>query len=434
MVSENDEVTVEAELADADAARDIAKAISKRQSVARGYVRLLRRRHPDATPADVIQMLEHHYSVLISTAGAAIAVGAIAADVGIAMIPGVGAAAAGAKSAGRQAAKRAGKEAAKAAAKQAGKSVALGAAKTTARKAAAMLPAGDEQLKFEITAAFALGVADVHGMTLDKDQAHALVYGLSNERVSQGVIATMAADLAQAASDSVVGVGQRIAAGRGDWSHWANTLADALPAGEARSLVRTIQTGQLDTVREGLNDKQQTAIEYGVGAVTGGVTRFVFGRQVIDAAQTAFGPAPDVFPAHLAVVAKPRSQDDAREGSGLRSSLRGAGTRTGLWVTDAASTVRSGVGAGASAVGKGVGTAANGVTRSLRRAHPGGDATPEEPHAAETTEGAGGVVGGVADEASRRSLKTLRRRKRSHEDPQRGADGEPGTRVPVKES
>ena len=49
-------ITLEAELVGEDATRDIAKAVSARHAIARKYVMRLRRRHPDATPADVIQM------------------------------------------------------------------------------------------------------------------------------------------------------------------------------------------------------------------------------------------------------------------------------------------------------------------------------------------------------------------------------------------
>ena len=188
-------ITLEVELIDADAAREIAKAVSARHSIARKYVLWLRRRHPDATPAEVIQILERHYVTSISTAGAVIATGAIAAEVGIALIPVAGPAAAGVKKAGQQAAKKAGKEAAKAAtkkaAKLAAKHVALGAAKTGAQRVAAFLPAGDKQLQFEITAIFGLAIADIHGQDLDQDQAHALVYGLTNDRVSQQQIAKL---------------------------------------------------------------------------------------------------------------------------------------------------------------------------------------------------------------------------------------------------
>ena len=157
-----------------------------------------------------------------------------------------------------------------------------------------LLPAGDEQIQFEITAVFALALAEVHDMSLDQEQSHALVYGLSNGRVSQQQIAAMATDLAHVSNPT--GVGQTIASGRDDWSHWANTLADTLPGGAAQDLVRTVQTGQLETVRTALNGKQQSAIEYGVGALAGGATRFLFGGEVIEASRIAFADAPAGVP------------------------------------------------------------------------------------------------------------------------------------------
>ena len=393
-------ITLEAELVGEDATRDIAKAVSARHSIARKYVMRLRRRHPDATPAEVIQMLERHYGTSITTAGALISAGAIAADIGIAMIPGVGAAAAGMKSAGQQAAKKTGKEAvklaAKSAAKQAAKNMALGTAKNGAQRAAALLPAGDEQLQFEITAVFALAIADIHGMDLDKDQALALVYGLSNERVSQKQIATMATDLSSASPEGVVGVGNRISAGRTDWSHWANTLADTLPGGAAQSLVRTMETGQLDTVRENLSGKQQATIEYGVGALAGGVTRFVFGRDVIVAARAAFADAPDMFPEHLAVPVEADAEDGDVEQNRALAAMEDAAKVTGNWIAGTASTVGGGVATGAVAVGAGVATAADTVTRAFRSVDIDGDGIPDEPQALTAVKGVGGAIAGTA--------------------------------------
>lgn len=412
-------VTVEAELDDEDAAREIAKAVSARHSIARKYVIRVRRRHPDATPAEVIQMLERHYGTSISTAGAVIAAGAIAADIGIALIPGVGAAAAGAKSAGQQAAKKAGKEAtkvaAKTAAKAAAKNVALGVTKSGAQRVAAMLPAGDEQLQFELTAIFGLAIADIHGMELDQDQAHALVYGLSNSRVSQQQIATMAADVASASSEGVVGVGQRIAAGRGDWSHWASTLADTLPAGGAQSLVRTIQTGQLDTVRESLGGKQQAAIEYGVGALTGGVTRFVFGRDVINASRTAFAAAPDAFPAHLAIPVKVKADADDLESETNRAlaALEDAATATGNWISGTARTAGTGVATSAVAMGTSMAGAASTASRQFRSVDLDGDGIPDEPQALTAVKGVGGAIAGSAGAVGVSVAGLFRSRKRS---------------------
>jgi hypothetical protein len=69
---------------------------------------------------------------------------------------------------------------------------------------------------------------DIHGMDLDQDQAHALIYGLANGRVSQQQIATMASVVAKVSSEGVVGVG--------------HTIVLAEPAGRtgrARSLTRS---------------------------------------------------------------------------------------------------------------------------------------------------------------------------------------------------
>lgn len=379
-------ITLEAELNDEVATRDIAKAVSARHSIARKYVLRFRRRRPDATPAEVIRMLERSYATAITTAGAVIAAGAIAADVAIAMIPIAGPATAGVKSAGQQAAKKAGKEAAKSAVKAAAKGVALGAAKSGAQQVAGLLPAGDEQLQFEITAIFGLAIADIHGMDLDRAQAHALVYGLTNERVSQEQIAMMATDIADVSAGGVVDVGHRVAAGRTDWSHWANTLADTLPGGAAQSLVRTIQTGQLDAVRENLSGKQQATIEYGVAALAGGVTRFVFGRDVINAARVAFADAPEVFPTHLTIVDKGTSATSDLEGEPNRAlaALEDAATATGSWIAETAGTV-----------GGGVASAAGTVTRPFRSVDIDGDGIPDEPRAFTTVKNVGGSVAGL---------------------------------------
>lgn len=405
-------ITLEAELVGDDATRDIAKAVSARHTIARKYVMRLRRRHPEATPAEVIQMLERHYATSITTAGALISAGAIAADIGIAMIPGVGAAAAGMKSAGQQAAKKTVQNAAKSAAKQAAKNMAMSTAKNGAQRAAALLPAGDEQLQFEITAVFALAIADIHGMDLDKDQALALVYGLSNERVSQKQIATMATDLSSSAVEGVVVGGNTAAAGRADWSHWANTLADSLPGGAAQSLVRTIETGELDTVRQNLSGKQQATIEYGVGAITGGVTRFVFGRDVVNAARAAFAEAPEVFPEHLVIPAGPEAEDGDADQNRALAAMEDAAKLTGNWIAGTATTVGGGVATGAAAVGAGVATAADTVSRVFRSVDIDGDGIPDEPQVLTAVKGVGGAIAGTAGNIGGNVAGLFKRKKR----------------------
>jgi hypothetical protein len=384
---DSEDVTLEAELVDKDAEREIDKAVRGRRGVARKYVKWVRRRNPDATPAEIISMLEHHYVTAISVAGAAITVGSIAGEIGIAMIPVVGAAAAGTKVAAKEAGKKATKEAAKAVVKEttkaAAKSAVLGAAKSGARQVAARIPAGTSQLQFEITALFALAVADIHGKDYDQEQAHALVYGLSNGRVSQKQIAMMASDLAQSTDPEIVSGGQTIAGGRKDLEHWANTLADSLPGGAAQSLVRGVQTGALEDVRSRLNSRQQATVEYGIGALVSGITRFVFGREVVDAARSAFSEAPDTFPTYLDVPAKPDKADD--EPNRALEALE-----------DGAKAVGAGVSTGAVAVGTGVASAADVVTRPFRSVDLDGDGVPDEPQALTAVKGVGGAIAGAA--------------------------------------
>lgn len=381
-MTELESITLTAELSDTAAEHGIEAAVNGRHSAARRYVRWVRRRNSEATPAEVVKVLERHYVTAISVAGGLVTAGSIALDVGIALIPVAGAAATGAKSAAREAAKTATKEAAKAAAKGMAKDAALSATKAGAQRVAKMLPAGDEQLQFEITALYALALADIHSMTLDKQQTHALVYNLSNGRVASGQIAAMAADLAR--SSSPVHVGKNIATGREDWSHWANTLAQSLPAGAAQDLVRGVQTGRLEEVRSGLGAKKQAAVEYGAGALVGGVTRFVFGREVVDAAREAFAPAPAEFPPHLAIAAKEKPDEDDEP------------NRAFIALQDAARSVGSWVGESAHTIGTGVEAVAGTVTRPFRSVDLDGDGIPDEPQALTAVKGVGGAIAGAA--------------------------------------
>ena len=393
-MSDNEAATLEAELGHEEAARDIADAVSARHSIARKYVLHLRRRNPDATPGEVVRMLERQYTTAITTAGTALAVGEFAASLAIGLIPAGGAAKAVGQQAAKTAAKQAAKAVAKEAAKAAAKGMALNAAKGGAKQIVGLLPAGEQQLQFEITAIFGLALADIHGIDYDKDQAQALVFGLTNERVSQKQIAKMATDVANASTEEVVDV----PAGTND-GQWATTLADALPGGAAQSFVRTMQTGQLDSVRHSLNKQQQAAIDYGVKAVAGGMTRFVFGREVVAAARIAFPDAPDEFPAGLLV---PFDEDDESEAEPNRAiaALEDAARASGTWVVGAAGAVGGGIATGAAAAGTGVATVAGTATRPFRSVDLDGDGIPDEARALTAVKEAGGAVADLAGAVS----------------------------------
>jgi hypothetical protein len=382
------DVTLEAEFDDEDAEREIDQAVKGRRGIARRHVKWVRRQNPDATPAEIISMLERHYVTAITATGVAIKVGGIAADIGISLIPGASAAATGAKAAGKQAGKKAAKEVAKATAKEAtkaaakeatkaaAKSAALGAVKSGAQRVAALLPAGDKQVQFELTSLFVLAVADIHGIDYDQEQERALVYILSNGRVSQKQIATMASDLARSSNPETVG-------GRKDLEHWASTLADSLPGEAAQSLVRGVQTGVLEGIRDRLDGKQLATVEYGAGALVDGTTRFVFGREVVKASHSAFPDAPDTFMAYLDVPETPEDADD--EPNRALEALE-----------DAAKAFGESMSTGALAVGTGVASAADAVSRPFRSVDLDGDGVPDEPQALTAVKGVGGAIAGAA--------------------------------------
>jgi hypothetical protein len=145
-----------------------------------------------------------------------------------------------------------------------------------------------------------------------------------------------------------------------------------------------VQTGVLlEGIVGGLDDKKQAAVEYGAGALVGGITRFVFGRQVVSAARQAFPDAPESFPAYLDVPAKPEKADD--EPNRALEALE-----------NAARTVGAGVSTGAAAVGTGVVSAADSVARPFRSIDLDGDGVPDEPQALTMAKSVGGTISGVA--------------------------------------
>ena len=130
-------------------------------------------------------------------------------------------------------------------------------------------------------------------------------------------------------------------------------------------------------------ENEVMAASYGAGALVGGITRFVFGREVVDAAQSAFSEAPDTFPARLDVPAKPEKPDD--EPNRALEALE-----------DAAKAVGAGVSTGAVAVGTGVASAADVVTRPFRSVDLDGDGVPDAPQALTAVKGVGGAIAGAA--------------------------------------
>ncbi|MBG6240080.1 hypothetical protein IWX78_003071 [Mycetocola sp. CAN_C7] len=217
--------------------RALDKALSVQRPVVVAHIRALRRSHPNATPAQLVRILERRYLTAITTGGAA--VGATA------MVPGFG-------------------------------------------TGITLTLAGAETVGFlETTALFAQSVTEVHGIALDDPvRARALVMTL--------MLGKSGTDLVRQFT------GQALSGGPGRKVFWGEMVAKRVPQAMmgpvADELKRRFMKHFVLSQGSSLIGK---AMPFGIGAAIGGIGNNVAGRQVVTAARTAFGPAPVYLPLEL---------------------------------------------------------------------------------------------------------------------------------------
>lgn len=217
--------------------RGIDRALSVQRPVVVAHIRALRRSHPNATPAQLVRILERRYLAAITTGGAAVGV--------TAMVPGVG-------------------------------------------TALTLTLAGAETVGFlETTALFAQSVAEVHGITVDDPvRARALVMTL--------MLGKAGTDLVKQFS------GQAFGGGPARATFWGETVTRNVPQAMmgpvADALKRRFMKHFVVNQGSSLIGK---AIPFGIGAAIGGAGNNFAGRQVVTAARNAFGPAPLWLPLEL---------------------------------------------------------------------------------------------------------------------------------------
>jgi hypothetical protein len=203
-------------------------------------VRKIRRRHPSASPAEVIRILENNYLAAVTTGGAA--VGASSA------IPGVGIAA----------------------------SVGLSAVETAAF--------------LEISALFAQAITEVHGIAVeDPERARALVMTM--------ILGSGGSDLVRQLAAQVTGEAPAKNA------RWGELVTKTLPSAAMGSISDRIKSMFLRRFARAQGGRVLgRVIPFGIGAVVGGAANNSLGKKVVENARTAFGPAPAEFPAGLEPV------------------------------------------------------------------------------------------------------------------------------------
>ncbi|WP_420367604.1 hypothetical protein [Curtobacterium sp. L1-20] len=233
------------------------RVISVQRPVVVAHVKAVRRRHPNASPAEIIQILERQYLAAVTTGGAAVGASAV--------IPGVG-------------------------------------------MAAALGLSGAETVGFlETTALFAQSVTEVHGIALeDPERARMLV---------------MAMILGTPGTQLINQLAGQIAGGQVRTAFWGEMVTSSLPKQVVNGIGGQVRDQFIKrfAARQGTTVLGR-ALPFGIGAAVGGLGNHALGRKVIQASRTGFGLPPAHFPIVLDPSAKEPKQKPDKQKSGKRGS------------------------------------------------------------------------------------------------------------------
>lgn len=205
--------------------------------VVTAHIRMLRRRKPNATPAEILKTLEREYLAAVTTGGAAVGASAVIPGVGIAV------------------------------------SLALSGAETA--------------YFLEASALYSQAVTEIHGIAVtDPERARTVVMAM--------MLGGPGADLVKQLAGEAIGQGPARKA------FWGDLVAQRLPQaslGGVADLVRKQFVKRF--VRSQGASIVGRAIPFGIGAVIGGIGNNTLGRRLIASSRTAFGPPPAAFPPEI---------------------------------------------------------------------------------------------------------------------------------------
>ncbi len=231
------------------------------------HLRGIRSKYPDATPEQVLLILERRYLTTVTTSGAGVGVAAA--------VPAVGT----------------------------GAALAISGAETV--------------LFLESTALFAQSVAELHGIPVDDpERGRALVLAMVVGGASQELITQFA--------------GQATGRGPDKTEFWGTLIAKSLPRTAVAQFMDRVRKVYLPRMLASAGGGiVGRVLPFGVGAVVGGAANQILGRRVVKTARTAFGPPPTVFPASTqpkVVAPGPRATRRAVRAvaAGERRALRAA--------------------------------------------------------------------------------------------------------------
>ncbi|WP_227820256.1 hypothetical protein [Agromyces aureus] len=217
--------------------RGIDLVLSIHRPVVVAHIRSIRRRAPQASPEQLVRILERRYLAAVTTGGAAVGATAV--------IPGIGT----------------------------GVTLALSGLETAGF--------------LEATALFAQSVAEVHGIPVDNpDRARALVMTLMLGREGVDLVRQFA--------------GQAGGKGIARDVYWGELITNGLPRalmGPVADRLRATFIRQF-AVKGGAGIIGK-ALPFGIGAAIGGTGNHLLGRKVLQQSRLAFGQAPASLPSAL---------------------------------------------------------------------------------------------------------------------------------------
>lgn len=264
------------------AVRGLDRVLSIQRPLVIAHIRSIRLRNPDATPSQLVRILERRYLAAVTTGGAAVGATAV--------VPGIGT----------------------------GITLAL---------------SGVETVGFvESTALFAQSVAEVHGIAIENpDRARALVMTLMLGK--EGV------DLVGQLTKQVTGQGSSRSA------YWGELVTKSLPRAAVGPVVDQLKTMFMKHfAAAGSASFLGKALPFGLGAAVGGAGNHVLGRRVLTTSRRAFGVAPAVLPEALEPVAgaeklELRMLRGARYAGGTVAGAAGSLARGAGWIGHQVSSV-----------------------------------------------------------------------------------------------
>ena len=219
------------------AIRALDGVLAVQRPVVIAHLRSIRLRHPDATPAQIVRMLERRYLAGVTAGGAAVGATAV--------VPGVGT----------------------------GVTLALSGVETAGF--------------LEATTLFAQSLAEVHGFAVENpDRARALVLTLMLGKEGVSLVRQLA--------------GQALGKGASLSTHWGDLIAKSLPRAAVGPLADRLKTVFIrQFAARGGAGFVGKALPFGVGAAVGGAGNHLLGRRVVQASRKAFGEIPQKLPSTL---------------------------------------------------------------------------------------------------------------------------------------